>query len=120
MLLLALDRNEAHSGTRHRFADRIRVYRVVLAAFHIGLGVIWWHQKHLVPQLLEFARPIMRRATRLHADEAGFDLRKKLEHLRAFQLARHRGPAFARQRERGRAFSVKPAIIFAAMLTVIL
>ena len=37
LLLRALDRNKAHPGTRHRFADRFGVDCVVLAALDIGL-----------------------------------------------------------------------------------
>src|ERR1700730_17125178 len=38
-LLRALDRNKAHPGTRHRFADRLGVDCVVLAALDIGLVI---------------------------------------------------------------------------------
>jgi hypothetical protein len=48
LLLRALDRNEAHSGARHRFAAGIGVGRVVLAALDIGLGVSRRYEQHFV------------------------------------------------------------------------
>ena len=98
LLLRALDRNEAHSGARHRFAAGIGVDRVVLAALDIGLGVSRRHQQHFVTHGLEFTRPIMRRAAGLHTDEARLDLRKEFVHLRAPQLPRYAGADIAHKR----------------------
>jgi hypothetical protein len=89
--LSALLTGTSASRVATSLADRLRVDRVVVAAFHIGLGVSGRHQEHVVTHRREFARPIMRRAAGLHADKAGFDPREKLEHLRALQLALHDG-----------------------------
>jgi putative transposase len=97
LLLRAFDQYEAHSGTRHRFADRLCVDRVVLAALDIGLGVRGRDKEHVVTHRLKLARPIMRRAASFHSNAAGFDARKELMHLRPTQLALHGEVAFAGQ-----------------------
>ena len=95
---LALNRHEAHSWPRHCFATGCGVDRVVLTPFDVRFGVRRRHQKYLMTHRLKFSRPIMRRTTRLHAHEAGFDPRKEFAHLQSRQLARYRRTTFALQR----------------------
>ena len=83
LLGLALDRHEAHRRATDRLADRLGVRRVVLVPPHVRLCVGWRDQPNIVPQLAQFARPVVRRPARLHADQAGRQLAEKRQHLRA-------------------------------------
>ena len=76
LLRFTLDLHEAHRWPAHRLADRRRIRRVVLVAPHIRLGVGRRNQLYPVPQLAELARPIIRRCTRLHSDQAWRQLGK--------------------------------------------
>ena len=86
LLLGALDRHEAHRRPRHRLADRGRIGSVVLAALDVGLHIARRHQPHIVAELPELARPLVRRGARLHANQARRQLAEKLEHLAASEL----------------------------------
>ena len=55
----------------NRLADRFGVGRVVLVALDVSLHVFRRHQPNLVTELRQLTRPIMRRGTGLHANEAG-------------------------------------------------
>ena len=44
LLLRGLHAHEAHGRPRHRFADRLRICRVVLAALHVGIHVLRRHR----------------------------------------------------------------------------
>ena len=85
LLLGRLHRHEPHRRACHRLADRFRIGRVGLAALHIGLDVGRRHQAHLMAQLDQLARPVMRRAARLDADQAGRQLGEERQHLRSSQ-----------------------------------
>jgi hypothetical protein len=77
---------KSHRRPANRLADRFGVRRIVLVALDVGLHVFRWHQTNLVTQLRQLTRPIMRRGTGLHADQAGRQRRKKLQHLTAAKL----------------------------------
>src|SRR6266436_6345028 len=83
LLHLGLDRDKAHRWPAHRLADRLGIRRVVLVAPDIGLGIGRWDQPHVVAQLGDLARPIMRRRTRLHPDQTGRQLGKERQNLPA-------------------------------------
>jgi len=73
LLVLALDRNEAHVRPLHCFADRLRVGRVVLAApaaHPIGCDELGRHQPHSVAVLYEQPGPVVRSRAGLHANGA--------------------------------------------------
>ena len=70
LLLDALDRHKTHRWPCHGLADRRRIGRIVLAALHVGFDIGRWHEPRVVPELLELARPLVRRCTRFHANEA--------------------------------------------------
>ena len=55
---------------------------VGLPAFDIRLDVSRRHQMHLMAELYQLARPVMRRAARLDADHATRQLGEKWQHLR--------------------------------------
>jgi transposase len=57
LLLLALDRHEAHVRPSDRLADRLRVISVVLAALAVSHHVLRRHQLHCMAELGELARP---------------------------------------------------------------
>ncbi len=71
LLVVTLDRYEAHIRSRHRLADRRRVDHVILASLDVGLDVGRWYQNHLVPHRGQLASPIMRRTAGLHATRQG-------------------------------------------------
>ena len=90
LLLGRLHRHEPHRRPRHRLADRFRIGSVGLAALHIRLDVSRRHQAHLMAELDQLARPVMRRAARLDADQARRQLGEERQHLRPSQrLANH-------------------------------
>ena len=52
--------------------DHLMISQVMTTSplLYEGLYVGWWDQSHVVPQLLKFPAPAMRRRTRLHGDHA--------------------------------------------------
>src|SRR4029077_15130139 len=90
LLLRRLDRHEPHRRPGYRFANRFRIGSVGLPALHIRFYVSRRHQPHLMTELDKLARPMMRGAARLDADQAWRQLGKKWQHLRApKRLANH-------------------------------
>jgi hypothetical protein len=81
LLHLGLDRDKAHRGPAHRLADRLGIGRVVLVAPHVGLRIGRRDQPHVVTQLGDLARPIVRRRARLHPDQAWRQLGKERQNL---------------------------------------
>src|SRR5262249_31786549 len=96
LLLAVLDRHKSHRWPRDGLADRRRIGRVVLAALHIGFDIGRRHEPCVMPQPPEFARPLMRRCARFHANAARRQIGKELEnspstkpladHHRAFRI----------------------------------
>ena len=68
LLLDRFDRYKPHGRAARRFANRLGIDRVVLAALHVGFDVLRWHQQHLVPQAAQPPRPVVRGAACLDAD----------------------------------------------------
>ena len=102
LLLGRLDRHEAHRRPRHRLADRLGVGRIRLAALDVGLHVGRRHQPDLMAQGTDLARPVMRRAARLDANQAGRQALEERQHLRPLQLApQHRACLSRRPRGPG-------------------
>jgi hypothetical protein len=52
----------------------LRIGRIVLVPFDIGLHVGWWHQAHGMAKRLELARPMVRRGASLDANQAWWQL----------------------------------------------
>ena len=77
LLLSRLDPHKAHRRTPNRFADRRRIGGIVLVALKVSLHILRRHQPHLVAELRQLARPIMRGGTRLHPDQARRKSREK-------------------------------------------
>src|SRR5712664_84478 len=71
LLLSRLNPHETHGRAPHRLTDCLRVGGIVLIALDVGLHILRWHQTDLVAQLRQLARPMVRRGTGLHADQAG-------------------------------------------------
>ena len=91
LLLGGLHRHKAHARPAHGLADPVGVGRIVLVALNVGLHQLRRQQHHLVPQRPDLARPVMRRATGLHANPRRRQRLEELEHLAAPQLlAQHR------------------------------
>ena len=86
LLLDGLHRNKAHRGPARRFADRLRVDAVALAALHVSLGVGWRDEPHVVSELCDRARPVMGRAAGLHRHEAGAQLGEEAQNLAPLEL----------------------------------
>ena len=55
----ALDRHKSHSRAPHRFADRLGIDPVVLAALDVGLHKLGTDELHTEPLLLQLSRPVM-------------------------------------------------------------
>src|ERR1700678_3033474 len=51
LLSPALDRDERHRRPSHRFADRLRVSRIILIGLHIWANKRWAHQLNFVSKL---------------------------------------------------------------------
>src|SRR5262249_7487079 len=86
LLLGRLHRHKTHGRAANRLTTRFRVNRIVLVALDVSLHVFRRHQTNLVTKLRQLTCPIMRRGTRLHADQAGRQRRKELQHLTAPKL----------------------------------
>src|SRR5689334_13044369 len=78
LLLDRLDRHEPHVGPRDRFANRLRVGRVILLSLDIRLHVGRRYKTHDMSNCLKLARPVMRRCASFDANEARWELREKL------------------------------------------
>ncbi|CAG1013347.1 hypothetical protein RHIZO_04481 [Rhizobiaceae bacterium] len=72
-----------------------RIRRIGLATLYVGLHVGRRDQPHLMAESGDLARPVMRSATCLHADQAWCELAKEAQHLAAPQLAAHDDMTFA-------------------------
>src|SRR5450631_4770796 len=83
LLFGRLDLHEAHGRTPHRLADSLGIGGIVLVALEVGLHVLRRHQTHLVAELSQLARPIMRSGAGLHTDKARRQSREKSYHLAA-------------------------------------
>jgi hypothetical protein len=76
LLLDRFDRHKPHGRPAHRFANRLGIDRVVLAALDVGFDVLRRHQQHLVPQAAQQPRPVVRGAARLDTVRVGGSLAK--------------------------------------------
>ena len=88
LLLSTLDRDKAHGRPSNRFTDRFGIVRVVLArftTFPIRRDELGCDQFHLMADLRQLARPVMRTPTGFQADSTGRQVRKEREHLSTFQ-----------------------------------
>src|SRR3954464_3053906 len=94
LLLFVLDRHEYHVRPHQGLDDGGCVIGVVLlAALDVWLDLGWRDQPHLMAQRRDPASPVMRRGTRLHADDAGRQRFEKCFHASAAKLpAQHRSP----------------------------
>jgi len=80
-----VDRDEAHRLARHRFADRLGVGGVRLAAFHVWFDIGWRDQPHLMPEGRDLARPIVCATARLEPDQTPRRLPEKAQYVSAPQ-----------------------------------
>ena len=72
--MLFLDRDKAHAGTRHGFADGRSIRCIVLAALAahaIGRDELGCHQPHGMAVLAKRSGPVVRTCAGFHADQAG-------------------------------------------------
>lgn len=74
MLLDVLYRHETYVAPAHGFADRLGNGRVVLVRLHGRLDELQCNQLNGGAELLELARPVMRTAAGLHADQTRLTL----------------------------------------------
>ena len=78
--------HETHGWPAGRFTNRLGIVGVVLTALDVWFDELRRNQTHLVPQLDQLARPIMRTATGLHRYQTRFKLAEEIQHLRTFEL----------------------------------
>jgi len=81
LLRLGRPRNEPHAWPRYRFAAALGGGGVVLVGLAVGLHVLRRHRPHLVAQPGQLARPKMRAAAGLHADQAARQVGEERQHL---------------------------------------
>src|SRR6516165_12689521 len=70
LLLFALDRNEAHAWPLRRFTDGLCIGGVVLLPLDERLDVDRRDQAHMMTQLSDLARPVVRAGTGFHRNDA--------------------------------------------------
>jgi hypothetical protein len=83
---LALGCHKAHGGKLSRLADRLGLRGIGLLALDERLHVSGWDQSHMVAELADFARPVVRTAAGLHGYCAGRLGREERKNLAAPQL----------------------------------
>ncbi len=86
LLLGRLNPHETHGRAPHRLTDCLRVGGIVLIALDVSLHILRWHQTDLVAQLRQLARPMVRRGTGLHADQARGQSFEERHNLAAAEL----------------------------------
>src|SRR6516165_12649107 len=70
LLLLGLDRNEAHARSLHSFTDGLGIRRIVLLPLDEWLDVGWRHQSNGMTQFADHSFPVVRAGTGFHRDDA--------------------------------------------------
>src|SRR6516162_10479098 len=70
LLLLGLDRNEAHARSLHSFTDGLGIRRIVLLPLDEWLDVGWRHQSNGMTQFADLSCPVVRTGTDFHRDDA--------------------------------------------------
>lgn len=95
LLLGRLHRYEPHGRPSDRLADRLRVGHVVLLALHVGLHIARRHQAHIVTELDQFARPVMRGSAGLDPHQTRSELAEELQQARSRQLLSNDNAAFS-------------------------
>ena len=86
LCVLALHGNKPHGRARYRFADRLRIGLVGLAALDVALHVAGLHEPDIMPELEQLARPVVRAGAGFQADEARRLALEEFQHLAAAQL----------------------------------
>jgi hypothetical protein len=89
LLFEGLDGHKPHRWPSHRLTDRFGVGRIVLVPLYIGLHILRRHQTHLMAQRRQLARPVMRRRTSFHADQARRQPGEEGEQLTTSKLPAH-------------------------------
>jgi hypothetical protein len=84
--VLALGSHEAHGRTLSRLTDRLGISGIGLLALDERIPVSGWDQSHMVAELADLARPVMRTAARLHGYRAARLSREERKDLAASQL----------------------------------
>ena len=82
----SLNPHETHGRTPHRLTACLRVGGIVLIALDVGLHIRCRHQADLVAQLRQLTRPMVRRGTGFHADEARRQSFEERDNLAAAKL----------------------------------
>src|SRR5215472_17910468 len=70
LLLFGLDWNEAHAGPLGRFTDGLCIGGIVLLPLDERLDAGRWDQAHMMAQLTDLTRPVVRAGTGFHRDDA--------------------------------------------------
>src|SRR6516165_2610209 len=83
LLLFGLDRNKAHARPLRRFTDGLCISRIVLLPPDERLDVGWCDQAHVMAQLTDLTRPVVRTGTGFHRDDAPGLRCEKTEKLHA-------------------------------------
>ena len=87
LLFFRLYRNEAHAQSPRRLANRFCIDRIVLVPLHKRFDVGGRDKSHLMAELCQLARPVMRPAACFHSNEASWLSSEEVEQLSAGQFA---------------------------------
>ncbi len=87
LLFLALHRDEAHAGALRRFADRLRIDRIVLVPPLRTASRRPANQPHIMPHRLQLACPVMRAAASFERNRAHRLTGEEVEQLAPGKLA---------------------------------
>jgi hypothetical protein len=70
LILTRFDRDKAHIGTGHRFANGGSISGVVLRSPpHEGFDITWRHEAHVMAELLQLTGPVVGSRTRLNTNQ---------------------------------------------------
>ena len=81
LLFDRLDLNKTHGGARDRFANRLGINCVRLAALHIRFAINRRDQPYFMAQLAQLARPVMAGAACFNPDQTRIKSVEKRQHL---------------------------------------
>jgi hypothetical protein len=84
LLVLGFDFDKPHCWPSDSFANCLRINRICLAAFDIGLHVVRRHQPYIVAELAQSAPLVMRRPAGFHANYARGQSLEERKQLHAF------------------------------------
>src|SRR5215471_1092562 len=117
LLLFGLDRNEAHAWPLRRFTDGLCIGRIVLLPLDERLDVDRRDQAHMMAQLSDLTRPVVRPGTGFHRDDApACAARKPRSFARVMRLRNSTCPAASAPCRWNTCFAMSKPIVVACSM----